>query len=337
MGSRLSSNTSGEKQTREARNPIISVDGLQKVYATGESAVTAVDGVNFEVERGSVVGLLGPNGAGKTTTIKMLTGLVVPTAGTARVDGVDVVGSPHEGYQSISAILEGARNIYWRLTVRENLRFFARLGGRPADSDRITEVIESVGLAEKADTVVNQLSRGMKQKASLASTLVRDTPVVFLDEPTLGLDVESTVDLRRQLRTFADEHDRTILLSSHDMDVIESVCDRVIIMNEGQIIADDSVADLVDVLETRAYRVTVDDDLTDEQKAVLERQFGADNWMTVGDNRRFDANKVRGEEFHEMMDVIRDAEATLVSVDSMEPDLEELFLHITSDDEEGAS
>ncbi|ELZ12667.1 ABC transporter [Halovivax asiaticus JCM 14624] len=316
-------------------DPIVEARGLTKTYGSGDDAVTAVDDVDLAIERGTVVGILGPNGAGKTTTIKLLLGLILPDAGEALTDGVDVIDSPRVGYRAVGAMLEGARNVYWRLTVRENVRYFARLGDRPADPDRIDALIEQVGLTQKADTTVNELSRGMKQKTSLACTLVRETPVVFLDEPTLGLDVESSLDLRRELRTLVDEEERTVILSSHDMDVIEAVCDRVVIMNEGRVVADETIDDLLSVFRTQSYRVRLDGTLTAETKSTLESTVNATDWVEQGETTQFDAPAVQGDAFHEMLATIRTSQAAFRSVDLLEPDLEEIFLDVTdSEDDE---
>src|SRR6056297_3170111 len=155
-----------------AAEAVLVVDDLQKTYGEGEDAVRAVDGVSLTVRRGEVVGVLGPNGAGKTTTIKSILGLVVPSGGTVEVAGVDAHENPRGVYRHVGAMLEGARNVYWRLTVRENLEFFAALGGQDpsAARDRHDELLERFDLAEKADQPVNDLSRGQKQKVSLAAT-----------------------------------------------------------------------------------------------------------------------------------------------------------------------
>ena len=322
-------NPSTDGSTRTVAEPVIRAEDLTKTYGNGDETVTAVDGIDLAIERGTAVGVLGPNGAGKTTTIKLLLGLIVPDDGSAQIDGVDVVDSPRAGYRSVSAMLEGARNVYWRLTVRENVRFFARLGNRPVDEARIDALIEGVGLTEKADVTVNELSRGMKQKTSLACTLIRETPVVFLDEPTLGLDVESSLDLRRELRHLIDAEDRTVVLSSHDMDVIEAVCDRVVIMNEGRIVADDSIDELLSVFRTRSYRVRLDGGLDADTKATLEADVGATEWIERGETTQFDAPAVRGPQFHQMMRTIEASSVAFRSVDLLEPDLEEVFLEIT--------
>ncbi|MCU4741791.1 ABC transporter ATP-binding protein [Natronoglomus mannanivorans] len=317
---------------------VVSVRGLTKTYGSGDDHVLAVDGVDFEIDRGTVVGLLGPNGAGKTTAIKAMLGLVVPDEGSVTIEGIETTDAPRAVYRRVAAMLEGARNVYWRLTVRENLRFFARLGGHdPAETDvreRHDRLLEDLDLVEKADVPVNKLSRGMKQKTSLACTLARETSVVFLDEPTLGLDVESSLDLRAELRRLAERESITIVLSSHDMDVVEDVCDRVIVMNDGQVVADDSLEELVDVFRTQTYRVTVDGTLAPERRERLEGEFGADGWTTVGDHQRFDATLRRGEDFYAMMDVVRESPCPLVTVTALEPDLEDVFLALTDRESE---
>ncbi|WP_232701302.1 ABC transporter ATP-binding protein [Halobacterium wangiae] len=324
---------------------VLAVEGLQKTYGDGEEAVHAVDDVSFEVSRGEVVGVLGPNGAGKTTTIKSILGLVVPSAGRVEIAGVDVAADQRGVYRHVGAMLEGARNVYWRLTVRENLEFFAALGGNDPDAarERHERLLEQFGLAEKADETVNDLSRGQKQKVSLAATLARGTDVVFLDEPTLGLDVEASLELRRELRRLADEEDITIVLSSHDMDVVEDVCDRVVILSDGRVIADDPVEDLVRVFETQAYRLTVEGSVDAGVRDRLGRAFAVDNWEDVGDRTRFDVTLADGvpasdagegtsrdgHSLYGLLDVLRDEGLELLDVDGLEPDLEDVFLEVT--------
>lgn len=314
---------------RPMSDVVVRAENLTKVYGSGSASVTAVDGIDLEIERGTVVGLLGPNGAGKTTTIKLLLGLIVADEGHVSINGVDVGSSPRRAYRSVAAMLEGARNVYWRLTVRENVRFFARLADQPVEPARIDELIEHVGLAEKADTAVNELSRGMKQKTSLACTLVRETPVTFLDEPTLGLDVESSLDLRQELRRLVEMEDRTVILSSHDMDVIEAVCDRVIIMNDGRIVADDDIDELLSVFRTQAYRLEVDGRFDASARQRFNEAYGATEWVAGDGWTRFDAMRVRGQQFHDLIADIEEVGATVLSLEALEPDLEEVFLDVT--------
>lgn len=238
--------------------PAVMVQNLRKTFGNGDEVVTAVDDVSFKIEQGEIVGLLGPNGAGKTTIIKSILGLVLPDSGEVRVNGTNVLETPAEMYQSAAAMLEGARNTYWRLTVRENLRFFTVIGGSIPTNQRKRhdELLRMLELEDRADTVVNDLSRGMKGKVSLAVTLARDTPIVFLDEPTLGLDVEASYELRSELRRLADDESRTIVVSSHDMEVIEKVCDRVIILYDGIVLIDKQVEALLDLFKTQAFQLT---------------------------------------------------------------------------------
>ncbi|SEO97190.1 ABC-2 type transport system ATP-binding protein [Halogranum amylolyticum] len=315
--------------TSSEGSPAVSVRELTKSYGD----VVAVDGVSFDVEAGTVVGLLGPNGAGKTTLIKSMLGLVVPTSGTARVDGIDVHTDPTAAYGRVGAMLEGARNVYWRLSVRENLEFFAGLAGhRPTEvRERHDRLLDQFGLAEKADVAVNDLSRGMKQKVALACTLSRDVRVAFLDEPTLGLDVESSMDLRRELRRLTEQEEMTVVLSSHDMDVVEDVCDRVVVVNEGSVVADDTVRNLVDLFRSKRYRFTLD---SLPSRATRERlsstyDVATDEWETVGDTVEFETALSDGERLHALLGDLLAAGCAVHDVTSVDPDLEDAFLRLT--------
>ncbi|AGN00753.1 multidrug ABC transporter ATPase [Salinarchaeum sp. Harcht-Bsk1] len=325
----------------DSRAPALRVEGLAKTFGEGEGAVRAVDGISLSVDHGEVVGVLGPNGAGKTTTIKSMLGLVLPDDGTVEVCGIDVHDEPAAAYRHVDAMLEGARNVYWRLTVEENLRYFAGLGGDDPDdlTDRHERLLESLGLADEADTVVNDLSRGMKQKVSLASTLARDVDVVFLDEPTLGLDVESSIELRSELRRLAERENVTIVLCSHDMNVIEAVCDRIVILQDGRVIADDPMADLVDVLREKRFSVVTDGPIDEDLERDLADRFGATiresdpsergGDTEVGQSVTIDATGIGAEDAAALLDAVRDAGHSLQDVETAEPTLEDVFLRVT--------
>ena len=171
---------------------LMSVEGLSKTYRTRSGPVRALEDVTFSVGTNQIVGLLGANGAGKTTTIKSICGLVRPTAGRIVLDGVDALRSPRAAARRVAAVLEGNRTVYWRLSVRENLEYFAALRGlrRKDVRSRISELIERFHLEDKASTRAMRLSRGMQQKLALACAVLPATPLLLLDEPTLGLDVE---------------------------------------------------------------------------------------------------------------------------------------------------
>ncbi|SDJ59279.1 ABC-2 type transport system ATP-binding protein [Halovenus aranensis] len=315
---------------------VISVDGLQKQYGTGEDAVRAVDDISFEIPRGTIVGLLGPNGAGKTSTIKSMLGLVVPDAGTVSICGVDVDGDSARAHSHVGAMLEGDRNVYWRLTVRENLEYFAGLGGERASDvrERHDELLERLGLLDWADTPVNELSKGMKQKVSLASTLARDVDVIFLDEPTLGLDVEASQELHAELRRLAEQDDVTIVLTSHNLDIIEAVSDRVIILNDGSVIADDDTAALVDLFETQSYRFVVEGRPAADLQSRLTTAFDV-TCQPDGDQTVIECVDADSETVYALMEQFSDAGLELADVESVEPDLEEVFLRVIDDQRPG--
>ncbi|SFL09955.1 ABC-2 type transport system ATP-binding protein [Halogranum rubrum] len=319
----------GDHSTEFDSTPAVSVRHLSKSYGD----LIAVDDVSFDVDSGTVVGLLGPNGAGKTTLIKSMLGLVVPTSGTVEIEGISVHDDPTAAYGHVGAMLEGARNVYWRLSVRENLEFFAGLAGhRPSEvRERHDRLLDQFGLAEKADVAVNDLSRGMKQKVALACTLSRDVSVAFLDEPTLGLDVESSMDLRRELRRLADHDSMTVVLSSHDMDVIEDVCDRVLIVNDGHLVADDTVRNLVDLFRTQRYRLTLDALPPDATRTRLAESYGVDDdeWTTTGEGVEFEATLADGAELHALLGVLLDAGCAVHGVTSLDSDLGDAFLELT--------
>ncbi|WP_224337115.1 ABC transporter ATP-binding protein [Haloprofundus halobius] len=317
--------------------PAISVRNLTKVYGDAESGgVRAVSDLSLDVQAGTVVGILGPNGAGKTTAIKCMLGLIVPTAGEVSIHGIDVHSDTRRAYRRVAAMLEGARNVYWRLSVRENLDFFASLGGqeRAEARRRQDRLLEQLGLAEKADTAVNDLSRGMKQKATLAATLSRGTDVVFLDEPTLGLDVESSLELRRELRRLAERESMTIVLSSHDMAVVEDVCDRVVIVDDGGIVADDTVESLIDLFRTQSYRLVLGGEVPPTVRETLESAYEATGWERLGEGERIDRTRVTvsvadGDRLYDLLGVLREHGVSLRRIDSVDPDLADVFLGLT--------
>ena len=321
-----------------ADEPALLVESLSKTYGSGDDAVTAVDDVNFAVEPGTVVGLLGPNGAGKTSTIKSILGLIVPTSGTVHVGGIDVHANQRRAYRRMGAMLEGARNVYWKLTVRENLEFFAAVGGESPSAlrNRHDELLGQLELAEKADTAVNDLSRGQKQKVALACALARDVDVAFLDEPTLGLDVESSQRLRAEIHRLAAQEEMTILLSSHDMGVVEDVCDRVIIMNDGEIVADDSVAALVDVFRTHAYRIVVDGMLDDDFRTRLLERYDVHGIDSDGTRHQFEAMFTDERGLSTVIDELRQADLSIIEATPIDPDLETVFLELTQGETQAA-
>lgn len=236
---------------------LLKVENLIKTYKKRKSGevVRAVDGISFRIEKGEIFALLGPNGAGKTTTIKAICGLIIPDSGTIKINGYDVLKQRSKALKHISAVLEGNRNLYWRMTPVENIIYFCGIRGKRMRKKEALKILEEFGLLEKADQLVHQLSRGMQQKTAIAVALAADTDVILLDEPTLGLDVTAAVELRKLLRRIVKEKGKTILLSTHDMNLVEEIADRVAIMNHGKLIVCEEKSKLMRLFSARSYRI----------------------------------------------------------------------------------
>ena len=225
--------------------PAIETHRLTRLFKARrrQAEVHALEGVDLRVERGECFGLLGPNGAGKTTLIKILTTLLLPTTGTASVAGFDVVNDPLQVRKRINMVSGGDTSGYGILTVRETLHLFARLYGVPhAEARRRANALMDVtGLGPKADSLLSSLSTGMKQKLNFARAFMSDPDIVFLDEPTLGLDVEAARDIRAFVTRWIEERpERTVLLTTHYMVEADELCGRVAIIDRGQILALDA-------------------------------------------------------------------------------------------------
>ncbi len=223
--------------------------------------LVALKDVNIEVKRGELFGLLGPNGAGKTTLIKILTTLLSPTSGEAFVAGFDVAKSPQKVRPRINMVSGGESSGYGLLTVRENLWMFAQFYGIPSKiaNERIEKLLKVVNLDDRINTKSSDLSTGLRQKMNIVRGFLTDPDVLFLDEPTLGLDVEASRDVRKFVRSWVDEgQNRTILLTTHYMVEAEELCDRVAIINEGRLLACDTPEHLKRNLQSEAiFRVEV--------------------------------------------------------------------------------
>jgi ABC-2 type transport system ATP-binding protein len=232
---------------------MIDVEQLQKNYA----GFQALCGISFSVEKGEILGFLGPNGAGKSTTMRILTTFLSPSAGTARVNGFDVVREANQVRGSIGYLPENVP-LYKDLRVGEYLKYRADLKGLPRSErkSRVGEVIERTGLAEMRSKRVGHLSKGYRQRVGLADALVARPPVLILDEPTGGLDPNQMREIRTLVRSLAEDH--TVILSTHVLPEVEQLCSRVVIINRGTLVADGAAADLAAThLRGRSIRVVL--------------------------------------------------------------------------------
>jgi ABC-2 type transport system ATP-binding protein len=300
------------------------------------NATVAVDGISFEIRSGEIFGLLGPNGAGKTTTIKMLCTLLAPTSGTARVAGYDIVREPAKVRGSMGTVFSSERSLYWKLTGRENLEYFAALYHVEPSStaSRIDCLLGKMDLQAKSNELVERYSTGMRQRLAIARALLADPKVVLLDEPTAGLDPQSARNLRDIVRSLSDEG-HTILLTTHYMAEADELCDRIAIIDHGRIIALDSPASLKASLEEmHSLEVEVDkapDGVLDELRSLplvrgVESRTsnnGLDTWtirvLTEDTRQTLDT----------LLDLVRASGDRVLNMRVNEPTLEDVFIALT--------
>ena len=253
---------------------------LRKSYGRGKHRFEAVRDVSLQIAPGEVLAFLGPNGAGKTTTIKMIAGLIRPDTGKVEIAGKDPHRDP-QALQGVGAVLEGNRNLYWRLTPLENLEYFGVLRQMPRKLARLRgmDLLKTFGLVEKRNVPVQKLSRGMQQKIAIAVALIHQPHLLLLDEPTLGLDVEAGETVKKLVRQVADSG-CAILLTTHQLGVAESLSDRVAIIREGTIVAEQTTQALIHQFSKDAgYYIEIEGQLD-----VGRREAIASLGATVGDS-----------------------------------------------------
>ena len=234
---------------------MIQVENITKKYGS----FIAVDNINFEIDEGEIVGFLGPNGAGKSTTMNMITGFIEPTSGRIIVDGYDISKKPRKAKRQIGYMPEGVP-LYSDLTVKEFVTYMAELKGVPKKEkkDKVQKAIEETGLQDVQNKLTRNLSRGYKQRVSMAGALVSNPKVIILDEPTVGLDPKQVTEIRALIKKLGKDH--TVILSSHILSEVSQICNRVIIINKGKIIAVDTPENLEKkVVKDNSIYVTVED------------------------------------------------------------------------------
>lgn len=309
----------------KGRNDLKAIEVINLTKNYGK--INAVKDVSFIVEKGSICGILGPNGSGKTTTIKSICNLIIPDKGVIKLFNKE----NHKSIEHISALFEGTRNLYWRLTPRENLRYFAGirgLGGRKIES-RIDELLERFNLSEKRNVTVNTLSRGMQQKIAIAMTLICNTDIILLDEPTLGLDVQSYIDIKNILYNIASEMDKTILLSTHHMDLVQELCNQVVILNRGKLVAKDSVENLLNMFKSITYEIVLLYSINEEIKNYL---LSLNYKFYFKDNDKKIETDIS--DINEIYNIIEKLKARdiIIEIKQKDIDFERVYLNITSEE-----
>jgi ABC-2 type transport system ATP-binding protein len=292
---------------------------------------TAVDHISLDVKKSEVFGLLGPNGAGKTTIIRMLSTLTRPTEGTATIGGYDIVKHDSKVRQLIGLVSE-KMIMYDRLTAKENLMFFGKLYNIPKKTlnQRIDELLELVQLKKWKDSKVGTFSTGMRQRMNVIRALLNMPKVLFLDEPTLGLDPQSTVDVREFIKKINKENKTTIILTTHMMNEADLLCDRIGIIDQGKIAALDTSSNLKKLISGNNATI-----LKLEIPNVTKKMVGVLKELkcvksVVQENASHIKIHATGDEtFDKIIDAIRAENAKINSIENLQPTLEDVFLHIT--------
>jgi len=284
----------------------------------------AVDAISFQVSKGEIVGFLGPNGAGKSTTMKIITGFLKQDAGEAIVCGLNVKEQPLETKSRIGYLPE-ANPLYYEMYVREYLDFIADVHLVQNKKKRIEEVIALVGLTVESKKKVGQLSKGYKQRVGLAAALIHDPEVLILDEPTTGLDPNQILEIREVIRRLGEQ--KTVLFSSHILQEVEAVCDRVIIINKGKLVADDTITALRGNMEqSKSIRVTFQEKIS---ASLLEAIPTAINVRNIDENNWDLQTNAPDTLRKQLMELSLKENLNILSLQSGEQTLEELFRQLT--------
>jgi ABC-2 type transport system ATP-binding protein len=306
---------------------VIEVKNLTKMFGK----FTAVDDISFNVKKGEIFGLLGPNGAGKTTVLRMLSTLAKPTSGTATIGGYDIVKSDNKVRELIGIVSE-KMIMYNRLTAKENLWFFGSLFNLPKKvlTKRIEELLKLVKLTKFKNVQVGTFSTGMRQRMNVVRALLNTPQVLYLDEPTLGLDPQSSVEIREFVKKLNRENGTTIIVTTHMMVDADLMCDRIAIIDHGKIVAIDTPANLKKQLngaDTAVIKLEVAN-LTSKLVETIRALKCADS-VTQEDATHLKILVHGNEAFDSIIDAIRAKNGKISSIENLKPSLEDVFLHLT--------
>jgi len=299
----------------------------------------ALDKVNIKIRPGELFGLLGPNGSGKTTTIKCLSTILIPDEGTAIVNGFDIQKETSMVRASLGMVVGGERTLYWKLTARDNLMYFASLYKmhRRHAKKRIEELLETMQLSDRADERLEDYSTGMRQKVAIARALLHDPPILLLDEPTLGLDPNFARQIRNQIRELSEKQGKTVLLTTHYMDEADQLCDRVAFINNGKIVAVDTPNRLkAMVKEKELVEVTVYHPPADIEKHIRSLLPDAEVIKLIpGDEDEGNPSRIKiiggtaEEHVGTIIDALRQKNIRIGSLNVGVPTLEDVFIKLT--------
>lgn len=303
----------------------IEITSLSKVYPVAHhETVTAVDNLNLTVATGQVFGFLGANGAGKTTTIKMMCGLITPTTGHIRINGHDVARARSAAMYQIGAVLEGTRNIYWRLTAWQNLMYFGHLKGRWGKGLKAhaKELLGELNLWDRRNDPIRTYSRGMQQKVAIACALIGDPSIVLLDEPTLGLDIQAARTVKEWIQRLTKEQGKTVILTTHQLDMAEELCDRIAIIRRGRLLTNRPLTELLHLFRQEHYQIRL-------KGHIQQPDWFAGLTLAVEDSETtLTGNIADQNKLYTYLDTIRTHDLPLLSVTRVQPNLEEIFVQL---------
>ncbi|WP_427339646.1 ABC transporter ATP-binding protein [Caloranaerobacter sp. DY30410] len=294
--------------------------------------LVAVNKLNLNVEAGTILGFLGPNGAGKTTTIKMSCGLVKPTYGDIEAFGISISKSRKKYIKNIGAVLEGNRNIYWRLTPIENMEYFAGLRGisRKKIREKMDEYLEIFNLKEKRNVECGKLSRGMQQKVAICCAMIHEPRILFLDEPTLGLDVESVDSMENIIKKIISK-DRIIIITSHDLKFVSDLCNRITIIHKGVLVLDKDISFLESYSDNITYIIETQV-LQQEIKNDIHKNFS----VYIEENNNKTQIRITLKEDNEILEILnylKDISIKLFNIRKVNFELKDVFMDIIKGDD----
>lgn len=310
-------------------NEVIVVENLVKKYKD----ICAVNDISFTVKKGEILGFLGPNGAGKTTTIKSILSLLEYEEGRISVNGVDARKYKHKIMSDMGAVLEGARNIYWHLSPDENINYFAGIMG--LSTHKIKEekeyLLKRLKLWDVKDKEVREFSKGMQQKTAIAAAIIHKPTILLLDEPTLGLDIETKNDIKDWIISMSKEQHKTILITSHDMSFMESICDRILIIKKGKLLSNNTMLELKDKFANKKYSITIKDGFSAPDRESFKELIGHEI-IENKDSSVLTASLKNSKEIYNIFDILKLQNKEILDINVKENTLEDIFTNLTTDE-----
>jgi ABC-2 type transport system ATP-binding protein len=309
----------------ESMEYIIQVKNVTKNYGKGKKTVCAINNTTMNIEKGKITALLGPNGSGKSTLIKSICGLIEIDDGEIIVNNQNI-SKNSKVLDNIGCILEGERNIYYYLTVYDNLYYFGKLNKikRSVLKEKINEVLDQLGLTHKKDSYVSELSRGMQQKVALAILLIKDPEILLLDEPTLGLDVQSSLQLNKYLVYLCKERGKSIILTTHQLDLAEQISDNVILFQDGKVLLSNAKKDVIKEYQTELeVRILFNKKITKSQLKLLS------SYGKIENNEDYPSITTQLMHINTILILCKEIDLEVIEINSTYKNLQDVFLQVT--------